>query len=213
MRLTTRDLEILDALARKVRAFTVGHVAHGWWRQTRAPAMHARRRLAQLVRAGYLKEIIVHAYPMLALSGPVVSWREGLPAPEFAPLAWKLQCRWTTAAPQPAEVVLATKATNELFGGPTSRPRFSSHHATHDLHVSEVFLIYLRTRPGDAALWTGEDIRPKSGYRLKDPDALIERGCDRRPLVVEFVGASYDATHLRTLHGDCESRDRDYELW
>ncbi len=114
---------------------------------------------------------------------------------------------------KPTRVVLAAKTANDIFGGPTSRPRFSSHHATHDLHLAEVFLLFRRLRPDDAADWLGEDIREKSGFRLKDPDALIEHGDGRRPLVVEFGGRSYDAMHLRTFHEDCEARKRDYELW
>lgn len=213
MRLTGRDLEILDSLARKVRAFSIGQFGFGWWSDSKAPTAFAGRRLAQLADAGYVRQQLVHVSPMLQLNGPLVSWREGGDSPEFGALAWKLQSRWPAVAPEPTTVVFATPATNDMFGGPTSRPRFSSHHATHDLHVSQIYLMYCRTRPEDAAAWQGEDIREKSGYRLKDPDAVVERESGARPLVVEFGGRSYESTHLCTFHDDCVARGRDYELW
>ena len=213
VRLTDHDSEILGSLARKVRAFTIDQLARGWWSHTDLSGTLARRRMTRLADAGYVKRMLVHASPPLALSGPLAVWSEGQPTPDFGSLAWKLQSRWPSRAPQPTDVVLAAKAANDMFGGPTTRPRFSSHHATHDLHVSDIYLIYRATRPDDAARWLGEDIREKSGYRLKDPDVLIDRDDCCRPLVVEFGGRSYDATHLRTFHEDCESRGRDYELW
>lgn len=79
--------------------------------------------------------------------------------------------------------------------------------------MAELYLRFRETRPDELAGWLGEDIRPKSGYRLKDPDVLIEHGPGRRPLVVEFGGRSYEAAHLRTFHEDCAARGRDYELW
>jgi hypothetical protein len=213
VRLTARDCEILESLARKVRAFSVSQVARGWWKESRNPTAFAHRRLSQLANAGYVRTLIVHVSPLLDLGEPLYVWCEGRPVPDFGSLAWRLQSRWPETAPQPTEVIVAAPAANNQFGGPVSRPRFTSHHATHDLHVSELFLRFRETRSEDVAGWLGEDIRPKSGYRLKDPDVLIETGSGRRPLVIEFGGRSYEATHLRAFHEDCAARGRNYELW
>lgn len=213
MRLTARDCELLESLARKVRAFSVPQVARGWWAASQNPITSARRRLRQLTDAGFVKVLAVYAAPLLDLTTPLYAWREGCPAPDFAALAWRLQSRWPEVAAQPTEVVLAAPAANNEFGGPVSRTRFTSHHAAHDLHVAELYLRFREDRPNELAGWLGEDIRPKSGYRLKDPDVLIEHGPGRRPLVVEFGGRSYEAAHLRTFHEDCAARGRDYELW
>ena len=213
MQLTARDCEILESLARKVRAFSVSQVARGWWASSSNPGSFARRRLRQLAEAGYAKLLMVYAAPLLELSEPLYVWRDGQAAPDFGSLAWQLQSRWPEVAPEHTEVILAGPTTNNQFGGPVSRPRFTSHHAAHDLHVSELFLRFRRTRAEEVAGWLGEDIRPKSGYRLKDPDVLIENGPGQRPLVIEFGGRSYVAEHLRTFHEDCAARGRDYELW
>ena len=213
MLLTARDSEILESVARKVRALSLSQVARGWWAGSKNPHVFARRRVRQLVAAGYAKTLVVYAAPLLKLDEPLYVWHDGLPSPDFGSLAWQLQSRWPEVAPEPTEIVLAAPASNNQFGGPVSRPRFTSHHAAHDLHVSELFLRFRRSRPEQLAGWLGEDVRPKSGYRLKDPDVLIENGAGRRPLVVEFGGRSYEATHLRTFHEDCAARGRDYELW
>lgn len=213
MQLTTRDSEILESLARKVRAFSVAQLARGWWATSKDPTAFARRRVRHLVESGYVKNLMVYAAPLLPLSEPLFVWHDGQPAPDFGALAWRLQSRWPEVAPEPTEIILATPATNNQFGGPVSRPRFTSHHAAHDLHVSELFLRFREARPEELAGWLGEDIRPKSGYRLKDPDVLIERGSGQRSLVIEFGGRSYEAEHLRTFHDDCAARERDYELW
>jgi hypothetical protein len=213
MKLTKRDDEILDALATRVRALSVDQLVRGWWPGVANPATQARRRLKVLAEAGYVQETLVHVSPGLPLAGPLMTWVDGDSTPDFGALAYQLQTRWSPAPPKPIKVVLSTVFANSLFGGPASRTRFTSHHATHDLHLSEIYLIFREIRPEEAASWLGEDVREKSGFRLKDPDAIIDRGPEARPLVVEFGGRSYDANHLRTIHDDCAARGRDYELW
>jgi hypothetical protein len=115
--------------------------------------------------------------------------------------------------PVPLTVYTATRATLNEFGGPSQLKRVDLQNGTHDLHVAAVYVLFHRRRPADAAVWVGEDVRPKSGYHMKDPDAVLEYGNGRRPLVVEFGGRSYKADHLRDFHHDCASRERDYELW
>ena len=91
---TERDHQILDALARKVRLLTIDQIATSWWEATRVPVPNARRRLEQLTAAGYVAAKPVHVSPRIPLTEPLVAWRQGMPVPDFGPIAWKLQSRW-----------------------------------------------------------------------------------------------------------------------
>lgn len=214
MKRSQRDKEILHALARKVRFFSLKQVAAAWWSTGRTPETHARRVLGRLTDAGFLDEAQLLTSPPLDLREPLFVWRDGEPEPDFGPLAWRMQSRFPPEEkPVGVTIYTATRATLNEFGGPSQLKRVDLQNGTHDLHLAAVYALFHRRRPADAAAWIGEDVRPKSGFRMKDPDAVLEYANGRRPLVVEFGGRSYKADHLRDFHHDCVSRGRDYELW
>ncbi len=214
MKRSARDKEILHALARKVRFFSVEQIAGTWWANTRSPRTHALRGLRRLQEHGFVDEVTLFALPMLPLTEPFVRWHEGRAAPDFGQLAYSMQTRFgPDGRPVATRVFAAARATLYEFGGPSQPKEITLKDGTHDLHVAAIFCLFHRTRPDDAAAWIGEDVRPKAGYQLKDPDAVLEFENGRRPLVVEFGGKSYRADHLRDFHEDCASRERDYELW
>lgn len=210
---TGRDDELLDALACRVRLLSLQQIAAGWWSDADDPALFAARRLALLARHGWLARSEVHAGPMLPLHAPLVCWAPGAAPPDARAVAAELAQRWRTdQAPPVITVFTATRQTNQEFGGPARPKRLDPIHATHDLNVAALYLRFRGTRPEDAAVWIGEDIRPKAGYRLKDPDALLEFP-DGRPATVIELGGRYKAEDIEAFHSDCERRRRSYELW
>ena len=82
----------------------------------------------------------------------------------------------------------------------------------HDLHLSQVFVMYRRRRSKLARIWVGEHSLPKAGYRIKDPDAfLVDRhGTIHR--VVESAG-KYNSKQVESFHNHCVNHDLPYELW
>lgn len=211
---SAREKEILHALARKVRYFSLEQVAETWWPETRSPRTYARRGLRRLAEHAFVDEVTLFALPLQPLVEPLFRWYEGRAAPDFGQLAYRMQTRFD-ATPQPiaTRVFAATRATLYEFGGPSTLKEITLKDGTHDLHVAGIYCLFHRTRPADATAWIGEDVRPKAGYRLKDPDAVLEFEDGRRPLVIEFGGRSYQSPHLQDFHADCANRGRDYELW
>ncbi|MBK8183290.1 MAG: hypothetical protein IPK63_10530 [Candidatus Competibacteraceae bacterium] len=94
------------------------------------------------------------------------------------------------------------------YGGKLRRPL----QATHDLHVAQIYLRFLKTDPVRAALWVSEDRFAPERRREKLPDAVIQDAAGTIALVIEFGGA-YDAKHVERVHLDCVTRSLPYELW
>jgi len=212
MQRTPRDHAILKTLAVKVRFLSLSQIARAWWGQASIPEIHARRRLTELRETRIVRETNVPASPMLPLKAPIAVWKLGCAAPDFAAVAQTLTNRWPPLPTSPTSIFSATEATNNLYGGPLSVRPIHLAHVDHDLHVGEVYLRYLRDHPALAERWVGEDVRPKSGYRLKDPDAVLEFDEGARIHVVEF-GGRYDMERVRDFHNDCAKRQRSYEIW
>ncbi len=210
--LTDRDLQLLETLALKVRMFTLEQIASGWWGTTTRTLFNARRRLHQLIKAGFLLRYTLDARPLLASARPVFSWSPGEPPPEAEAISWKLQSRWAEGKPsRPTKIYMASQRAVNLFGGYGGHLKdpFS---ATHDLHMGQVYLYYFHHRPREAARWLGEDAFEKAGYGIKDPDAFICNEQGERIRVVDF-GGSYDASRVAAFHVYCWERYLPYELW
>jgi len=208
---TTRDEAILQALAIKVRYFSLAQIAHQWWPDTKQPEVLAQRGLRPMVVEGLLERLTRMTAPMLDLSEPILVWALGQHDPNFGAISWQLQHRWPQAPIAPTTIYRNTARANLLYGGPDDSKAVKIDQVTHDVHVSAVYLHFLRHRPEEAELWVGEDLRPRSGFRLKDPDAILERS-DGSIHVVEF-GGKYDTDRFRAFHEDCATRGRSYELW
>ncbi len=206
------DHELLQTLACKVRLLTLAQVAATWWSVSAHAQRNAKRRLMQLEAAGFLQQQFVLAEPMLPLNKPIATWRPGQADPDPNILAWKLQSRWPGVAPAEHLAYRTTVLAHREYGGPPRVKPFRSGTITHDLHMSAVYLLIRANRPDVAAAWVGEDLIPKAGFGLSDPDAVIKPNGGRPEWVIEF-GGKYDARHVGDFHNDCRDRGRAYELW
>lgn len=212
MQRSDRDHQILEALACKVRVMSLAQIAAAWWPEGATPLIHAQRRMKELYEAVFVDELTVLGGPMLNLTEPLVLWRRGDPDPDFGAVAWRLTSRWPKVAASRMTVFTATQDTHNQYGGAVTPRGIKRGQVTHDLHVTTVYLHYLRTDPAGAAAWVGEDTRPKSGYRMKDPDAVLEF-TDGRPVHAVEFGGRYEMERVRDFHADCAARGRTYELW
>ena len=202
-------MAILKALAVRVRLLSMEQVAT-WWNGA-SPSAAARRRMNQLRDAGYVQASHVVAEPSLELRAPLVAWAPGQPDPDCLAVSHTLCTRWPDCPSSSTTVYRATQMTNNRLGGPARIKPLSDDQITHDLHVSSVFLHFLRTTPELADCWLGEDVLGLAGYRLKDPDAIV-RHPDGSELVIEF-GGRYGVERVRDFHDDCVKRGRAYQLW
>jgi hypothetical protein len=208
---TTRDREIVETLAAKVRVLSLAQVARGWWNPSQRREEHARTRLRLLRRAGLLDEYRVNLHPPLELRGPAFRWSPGDGDPDAEAVARQLQARWTEAA-RPTTVYTASPLAANLFGC-TGGELPDLTHRDHDLLLGEVFVTYLLSEPDIARRrWIGEATRPKAGFRIKDPDAFLVDDAGNTLRVVES-GGKYDAERVTTFHEHCVENRLTYELW
>lgn len=212
MTLTDRDRDIVLTLCSKVRIIALDQVANTWWAGSARATENARRRLSQLVEGGLLKSASVMAVPLPELMRPVLVWRPSDAKPDFGAAAWQLQSRWKSSA-KSTRMYLATTRATRIFGGSAPGRIKQEFQATHDLGVTEMFLLVRRQRPELVVKWIGEDVLAPYRRGQKLPDAVIAEQPDTRPeLVLEFGGA-YDKPRLFDFHCDCEQRGLPYEVW
>jgi hypothetical protein len=208
--LTARDRELLEALARRVRVFSVPQVARTWWPDADDGRRAALARLRTLASEGCVDLDHAHVHPELELREPVVSWAEGLPEPDFGPVAYKLQSRWRERVRAETIVTIARAAAPEFGGYPS--PALRTDEITHDVHLAAVYLRYREHSPALASDWVNERVirrtRPVRGGPL--PDAMIRSSSVQR--VVEFGGA-YSKRRVRIFHAFCSAKGFAYELW
>ena len=211
--LTERSRSILLALTSKVRFFTLEQVARTWWPSSNSGRSAAQATMTKLVTSGYLAERKLPAHPELLLRTPVHEWAPGDGPPNFGALAYRLQARWTESLTT-ITLYHATQKTASRFGGFGGRLKFPLQ-ATHDLHVSQIYLTCLDSNPDVTQNWVSEEVlsttlRPKRGDKL--PDAALIDPDGRMRLVVEF-GGSYDRKRVEKLHRYCERQEVPYHLW
>lgn len=209
LRLTDRDIEILGALAEKVRLFSLRQLTQHWWA---GETSNARRRLRKLTSAGYLARLTVLARPLPVLEAPLFQWQPGTAPPDYQALAYRCQRRWRRRPARHCRAFLATGRASTFFGAPQRERLDKPTQATHDLGVAQVWLRLREIAPHLADAWAGEDAIAHTRLGQKLPDAVVVHGERRRTLVVEFAGA-YGPQRLRAFHHDCQSRNLPYCLW
>ena len=57
-----------------------------------------------------------------------------------------------------------------------------------------------------------EDVFPKAGFRIKNPDAFLLDDSGKPMRVVESAGR-YGIPQIESFHQHCVERDLPYELW
>jgi hypothetical protein len=205
-----RDEKLIGALTTRIRVITPEQAARMCWGNNYRAAC---ARLSALHAAGWLQKIEVLARPEIDLPEPVVKWERGAATPSFSVLAYRLKVRWTEPV-QTTTLFMSSGKAAKVFGGLAGgrkngfglkRPL----QATHDLHVTALYLNLLKNDPVRAEAWLSEDfmLKPRRGDKL--PDAIL-RGPD--PTVIEF-GGSYRADQVEKLHSYCERKALRYELW
>jgi len=206
LQLDRRKRDVMLAITRKVRFFSFDQVDRAWYEDAR----EARRTLKMLCDAGLIQKFTVSAHPEIPTTDAVVTWSPGAPPPDFGAVSYVLQTRWQEPV-GPVSVFTATAKAARYFagyGGRLKRPL----QATHDLHVASIYLEFLKHRPIDAKAWISEDGLGPIKRREKRPDALLQYGDGRPPVVIEF-GGSYRRERVLKVHAHCAARGLSYELW
>ena len=206
---TDIEIDVIETLTRRVRLLSLSQVGDLWWPD--APSQRVVRRLLRRLRqAGLLCRTVINVQPRTKIKTPLCVWQVGCAPPSTDQIVQRLQRRWRNAA-APTEVYWASPLAANLFGSTAGKlPGLT--HRDHDLLLGDVFLFYRRLRPSMAALWVGEDARPKAGHRIKDPDALLI-GHDGRPLAAIESAGRYGQTQLTSFHAHCENLQLAYELY
>ena len=99
--------QLLEALTKRVRLFTIDQAARTWWSHTVRPRNNARKQLRKLEEQGLVELITIMAIPEIDLRTPVLEWQPGDPSPKFGPIAYQLRTRWKKPL-VPTEAVIAT---------------------------------------------------------------------------------------------------------
>ena len=152
----------------------------------------------------------VRAHPELALAMPVWRWSPGDADPPFGCISYRLRVRWTEPV-EPTTIYVASRKTALRFAGHGGRLPHPLQ-ATHDLHVTGVFLRLRERSPEEAALWVPEEKFANKRRGQKLPDAEIQDSTGHTLRVIEF-GGSYPPERVRKVHEDCARRELPYELW
>jgi len=207
--MTSRDMDLLDALTLRVRLLTLRQVTELWW-PTGENQRCARRRLESLAAADLIEIHRVNAHPLLPVTNPLFAWKPGEVEPDFEQMAGKCRNRWNRPA-MPMTVCVAGRLAANLMGS-TARGVPHRDHRNHDLRLASVYAAYRQQRPRLAAFWIGEHGLPKAGYRIKDPDAFLRQPDGKLLRVIESAGR-YNARQIQNFHDHCEANELPYELW
>ncbi|MCA9013666.1 MAG: hypothetical protein KDB01_28135 [Planctomycetaceae bacterium] len=207
--LAWRDFELTTTLTRKTRLMSLQQVNASFW-PFHASRRQCRRRLAQLEENCWLKRATILAHPPLKADQPLYQWAPGDDDPDSEEIAEACQSRWACPAIPTDVIVASEKAANLMGSTACGLPR--PEQWNHDLHLSQVFVMYRRRRTKLAQMWVGEHSLPKAGYRIKDPDAFLVDRKNKVRRVIECAG-KYDAKQVESFHDHCADHDLPYELW
>jgi hypothetical protein len=207
--LSTREREILLALAQKVRLFSQRMLADHWFHCDLA---NTRRGMKRLVQAGYCEHHTVIARSLPELHAPLITWKPGDEMPPCGEVAYRCVERWRQHAARPTGVWIATEQTARLFGGVRRGTLHQPVQATHDLGVASVWLRFRAVQPQWATAWRSEDLLAHTRRGEKLPDAFLVNGSNSVVAVIEF-GGGYSAERVAAFHEDCAARQLPYQLW
>jgi hypothetical protein len=206
--LGVRDLQLLEALATKVRLMSLRQIAQHWWK---GDLTNARRRLRALTSAQLTARLEVRARDLPAICQPVTAWCPGDAEADPGQVAHLLQSRWRSRPVRSVAVFVATERTAQICGGRVGQALKRPLQATHDLGVAAVWLALRASAPDWAEAWRSEDLLAHTRRGEKCPDAFLVRE-QQIVRVVEFGGA-YDAQRVRAFHADCQKRNLPYQIW
>lgn len=165
------------------------------------------RRARELLALDALEHRVVNAHPPIALETPIIRWSSGDATPSFHVLSYRARVRFCEAI-RPTRVFIASPAALRLFGGKARKGLKHPLQATHDLHVTNIYLTLLETSPERAKNWIPEDLLVRAKPGEKHPDAII---AGNPPCVIDFI--NYGPSAIEKIHRHCERKGLDYELW
>ena len=169
-----------------------------------------QRELKDLCDARLLLRAVVIAHRRLAIDSPLIAWSPNDPEPDFHSTRNAILARWRCGE-GPVEVYWASPKAANLFGSSGSQPP-KAWHLNHDLLLSEVYVHYQKYCANLISDWIGENILPKAGYRIKDPDAFLIDSDGEPYRVIESAGR-YSIKQLQSFHDHCAEQCIPYELW
>lgn len=204
--LTGRDEDLILGLTGRFRLITPPLVARLW----DSSEAYVRRRLGKLGDAGLLAASRVLAAPMLDLDEPILRWNHGEPEPDFGRASYRLKARWIEPS-RMTTVYLPTRRAVHLFGGAGGRFDYPLQ-ATHDLHVTALYVRLAAGDPEQATRWRGEETLRLGRKQGKICDALLVDAREKPALAVEF-GGSYRTDRVRAFHRAMNHRRLRYEIW
>jgi hypothetical protein len=207
IQLNSRDMEIVKALALRVRLFSLQQIVDAYFG---GDEKSARRRLNSLAAASYLVRLQVLARETPQLKEPMFIWAPNQPQPYFQSLVAKLRKRWLSASTQTTTVYLSGTAAAHLYGTKAPGKLRHTFQASHDLGFAETFLVFVQTRPAEAMAWIKEDIPSKAKGQI--PDGLILDSTGTPIRAIEYCGL-YPAKRLKQFHIHCAKTRLPYELW
>jgi hypothetical protein len=150
---------------------------------------------------------VFESHPLIPLRRPLLRWAPGDSHPtrdDFERIAEKSRKRWDQQK-SAVEVFTTTPTAVHIFGAFAGARHGRHCEATHDLHLSEVFLRHLTGEGSKRSQWLGESAFPKLGFEIKgmkNPDAFLLDATGQVRCVVEFSGV-YTAEHLARFHAHC----------
>lgn len=186
---------------------TADQIARCWFRHHTVDPGYADAAIRRLEASRMIKRQVFEAHPLIRLTRPLLAWNPGEQNPtaeQFEKLAALSRDRWKKKQ-VPTEVFTATPISSRLFGAFFNVLGSRDCEATHDLHLSQVFMNYVTNDRRAMDKWWGEAAFPKLGLEIKgmkDPDAFVLGGSGQIERVVEFAGI-YTAEHLATFHAHC----------
>lgn len=213
LQLSSRDRQILDALATQVRAFTVDQVAAGYFAGDQD---NARRRLRRLAHHHWLDLRSAHVRLVPPLEKPLWQWAPGEARPNYGAISARLRRRWSNQPNRSIQLVGLGATAAKCYG---LRHRKRIGHPLqlgHDIALTEVFLLFREQFSGDSYQWLGEDAATR--WNLSDPragavpDALLLDDAGNTDRAIE-LGGLYSPQRIATLHQAFSTREIGYEIW
>lgn len=209
--MTSWEQDLLFVLANHVRILSLSQVAHTWWAGQRQASRRARESVQSMQQQGWVTLRRVLARPIVSLSHPLHISTSGSRQPGFDLLSKTLRSRARTDAKM-TQILVATPKTRDLFGnGRVKGARLKLTQMTHDLHVTEIFLVYRRNKV-DLRGWLSEDELPETWPLRQRPDALLVDSQGELLRAIEY-GGDYPIDRLVALHNAFTSIDLPYEIW
>ena len=200
---------IVDALAYRVRVFLKRQL-YGLGPRSKAFPRNFRRVLRELREHDLIRQLTVLARPVPQIAGPLIRWRPGDDAPDFAAIQYQAEKR-NREAVEPVTVFLGTARLANILGGTCGGP-LDQHAVTHDIGVSSVFLHLWKTDEALAHAWQGEDVVAPSRRGQKLPDPILFNPAGEAVMAVEYIG-DYPVARIRAFHDDCANRGLPYEMY